>query len=111
MVFQYIRSSVQDEWRRALQHFDYDVCERYSRHMLLGLQVLHRCGIAHRDLSMPNCLVDARENAVKLADMGLSVCSDDFVIDRQVCQWQFRPLEVCLLGGEVQRFSLGVRCI
>ncbi len=105
MVIEYMRSSVQDEWRRARQHFDYDVSERYSRHVLLGLQELHRCCIAHRDLSMPNCLVSVRENAVELADLGLSVCSEDLLIDRRVCQWPFRPPEVCLLGGHVQPSS------
>jgi len=43
----------------------------YTRQLLLGLEVLHRNGIAHRDIKGANVLV-ANDGTVKLADFGAS---------------------------------------
>lgn len=43
----------------------------YSRQLLLGLEVLHRNGIAHRDIKGANVLV-ANDGTIKLADFGAS---------------------------------------
>ena len=47
------------------------VVKSYTRQILLGLEYLHRNGIAHRDIKGANCLV-GNDGAVKLADFGAS---------------------------------------
>ena len=47
------------------------VVRSYTRQLLLGLEYLHRNGIAHRDIKGGNCLV-GNDGAVKLADFGAS---------------------------------------
>jgi serine/threonine protein kinase len=47
------------------------VARSYTRQLLLGLEYLHRNGIAHRDVKGANCLV-GNDGAIKLADFGSS---------------------------------------
>lgn len=51
--------------------FEEAVVRVYTRQLLLGLEVLHRNGIAHRDIKGANVLV-ANDGTVKLADFGAS---------------------------------------
>jgi serine/threonine protein kinase len=47
------------------------VAQSYTRQLLLGLEYLHRHGIAHRDMKGANCLV-SNDGVIKLADFGAS---------------------------------------
>ena len=48
-----------------------NVAKSYTRQVLLGLEYLHRNGIAHRDIKGANCLV-GNVGVVKLSDFGAS---------------------------------------
>lgn len=45
------------------------------RQMAAGLKVMHRNGIAHRDVKLNNFLLDASRKNIKVADFGLSMVS------------------------------------
>jgi serine/threonine protein kinase/WD40 repeat protein len=47
------------------------IVRRYTRYLLLGLEYLHRNGIAHRDIKGGNILVNI-DGVIKLADFGAS---------------------------------------
>lgn len=48
-----------------------NIVKSYTRQLLLGLEYLHRNGIAHRDIKGANCLV-GNDGVVKLSDFGAS---------------------------------------
>ena len=66
------------------------VVRSYARQVLLGLEYLHRNGIAHRDVKGANCLV-ANDGVIKLADFGSSR--------------HWRPSGVVGEGGETINFD------
>jgi len=47
-----------------------DKVKRYFRQMCLGLQFLHSCGIAHRDIKLENILIDREMDICRIADYG-----------------------------------------
>lgn len=51
--------------------FEESVVRSYTRQLLLGLEYLHRYGVAHRDIKGANCLV-GNDGVIKLADFGNS---------------------------------------
>lgn len=58
---------------------DFDIGEKEAqplfKQMALCIKVLHRKGIAHRDVKLNNFLLDAKRKNIKVGDFGLSVVS------------------------------------
>ena len=67
-------------WARAHGFMDEDLCERYSLHLLAGLEELHARDIAHRDIAMQNCLLDARANILKLRTLAFRYARNIFCL-------------------------------
>jgi hypothetical protein len=93
-------------WNRQQGFLDYDLCRIYGRQVVEGLRHLHREGLAHRDLTLSNVLVDIRSNSVKVADLGLAVCSRDFVMARPVTALNFRAPEALIHSVVKESFTL-----
>jgi len=51
--------------------FSDDMAAKYFIQMLYGVAYMHACGIAHLDLSLENCLMDADDN-LKICDFGVA---------------------------------------
>jgi serine/threonine protein kinase len=47
-----------------------EVCRYILRQILEGLTYIHNAGIAHRDLKLENCFVDAND-VIKIGDFGM----------------------------------------
>lgn len=47
----------------------------FFKQMALSVKILHRRGIAHRDVKLNNFLLDGSKNQIKISDFGLSVVS------------------------------------
>jgi mitogen-activated protein kinase kinase kinase len=75
IALEYMSTTLGYAWTRAHGFLDEDLCERYSLHLLAGLEELHVRDIAHRDIGMENCLLDARGNTLKITVLGFSVYS------------------------------------
>lgn len=96
LVYPYMACSLRDAWSRACGLLSFYQADRYGRHIALGTAHLHSCGIAHRDLSLSNVLLDASRDAAVIADFGLAASAADFLIDRTVTTLWFRAPEVLL---------------
>jgi cyclin-dependent kinase len=122
MVFEYLEWSLSDAWHRAQKFLDLHVVRRYSAHAAVGLAYLHSMSVAHRDVSKSNMLIAARNDVLKLADLGLAVSATCFVIERNVTALWYRAPEVLLTWSRsakatsavtydplaIDRWSLGV---
>lgn len=78
------------------------------KQMALSIKVLHRKGIAHRDVKLNNFLLDARRRVVKVGDFGLSVVtyrhSRGILMAKTFC-----GTEPYMAPEILRRNSLGVR--
>lgn len=79
------------------------------RQMATSLKVLHRRGIAHRDVKLNNFLLDATRTKVKISDFGLSIVSyrrsKGILMAKTYC-----GTEPYMAPEILQRDSHGVRC-
>ena len=71
LAFEYMRSTVADEWERAQGRLFPVICQRYCAQLFNGMKTLHARKIAHLDISLKNCLVDPVDNTLKICDLGL----------------------------------------
>ena len=109
IVFEYMAASLMHIWDSAQGVLDYDQCRIYGRQVVKGLRHLHREGLAHRDLTLTKVLVDSRSNSVKVADLGLAVCSRDFVLSRPVAPLNFRAPEALIQSDAKESFTLKLK--
>ena len=112
MVFPYMDSSVEHQFRSRRGHLDRDVVVRWSREIVAGLTFLHSASIVHGDLTMANILLDAA-CSVRIADFGLAFSSNDSSDDRRgYCTAYIRSPEVFLAADNpsfpVDIWALGV---
>lgn len=79
------------------------------KQMAISIKVLHRLGIAHRDVKLNNFLLDATKTRIKVADFGLSVVSyrrsRGLVMARTYC-----GTEPYMAPEILRRNSRGFRC-
>ncbi|ETW07307.1 CAMK/CAMKL protein kinase [Aphanomyces invadans] len=70
-VFDYCRGGDLFEAVNATERLANDVALRFFRQVLSGVRYMHMRGLAHRDLSLENVLLDEHNNA-KVCDFGLA---------------------------------------
>lgn len=79
------------------------------KQMAISIKVLHRLGIAHRDVKLNNFLLDATKRRIKVADFGLSIVSyrknRGLVMARTYC-----GTEPYMAPEILRRNSRGFRC-
>ncbi|OQV15077.1 Cell division control protein 2-like protein [Hypsibius exemplaris] len=62
----------QTEYIKKYKYFSFDMVQRITYQMLLGLGYIHSCSVIHRDMKPQNVLVDKKTLAVKISDFGLA---------------------------------------
>jgi len=62
-----VKQMIQDSYPWSI-----DDLKIFSRHILMGLKVLHDMGIIHRDVKPSNIIFDDQENIYKLIDFGVA---------------------------------------
>lgn len=84
-------------WKAAIRRSDKVVAFQ----IMLGLEVMHRCDVLHRDLSIRNLYFEEATSDVFIADFGLSRAKHDAneegTID--IVTLPYRSPEVALKGG------------
>lgn len=79
------------------------------RQMSIGIKVLHRFGIAHRDVKLNNFLLDSSHKIVKVCDFGLSVVSFKNPQDGLIMAKTYCGTEPYMAPELLRRNSLGLR--
>jgi cyclin-dependent kinase 2 len=102
LVFEYMRASLDDEFKRASGWLDFELCEDYSAQLFSALTQLHGLSIVHADVKLSNCLLDARTRTLKLADLGISTHAMDLVYKGSMVTIPYRSPELFLLSAEAK---------
>lgn len=71
IVLEYAVKGSLGEGKLTSEPIDEELCRRYFRDVLAGLDYLHAMGVLHRDLKPENLLL-GDDNIVKIADFGVS---------------------------------------
>ncbi|KAI9892835.1 MAG: hypothetical protein M1814_000994 [Vezdaea aestivalis] len=77
-----------------------ELCRKYFRQMMLGIEYLHAQGIVHRDIKPDNLLL-TDEDTVKIVDFGVSEMFEkeqDMKIAKSAGSPAFLPPELCVVG-------------
>ncbi len=69
----YLVLELMDGTCRELRRLPAERAVHLLRQLLAGLQALHDARILHRDIKPANCLLRARDDRVKLADLGIAM--------------------------------------
>ncbi len=92
LVFDYCSGGNLKDVVKAAGCLRNEAARRYLSQILSGVQYMHRRGVAHRDISLDNVLVDSDKNAL-VCDFGLSVRLPG-VYDDCVGKWRYMAPEV-----------------
>jgi serine/threonine protein kinase len=84
MIFELADSNLMDYYNNIYSELDEEMVFRIFRKLAMAVKELHELGIAHRDIKLENILIFSgkckktgnESFKVKLADLGLSKCSD-----------------------------------
>lgn len=74
---------------------------KYFDQLVKGLEYMHRFGIDHADISLPNCLVKLQLEECVLADLGCASCEGKLPNSWSV--GEYYPREDCTFGKTLRR--------
>merc|ERR1719433_807339 len=82
----------------------------YTQQLLVGLSLMHSCGVIHADIKPDNILMSKDQNVVKFCDLGTAVEMKDVSVSPYLASRFYRAPEIilgCEYATAVDTWALG----